>query len=89
MTAVRKSADRLAETDIDEEIVIMRLSDGDFFALSETSAAIWRLIDGKRDRVALLAALRDHYPHAEPAEMERDLDEFLTQLTETGLLADE
>jgi hypothetical protein len=88
VTAIRKNADRLTETDIDEEIVIMRLSNGEFFALSETSAAIWRLIDGERDRAALLAALADEYSLDDPARVESDVDEFLARMEEMGLLAD-
>jgi hypothetical protein len=88
VTGISKNADRLTETDIDAEIVIMRLSNGEFFALSETSAAIWRLIDGERDRAALLAALADEYSLDDPARVENDLDEFLARMTEMGLLAD-
>jgi hypothetical protein len=88
VTGISKNADRLTETDIDAEIVIMRLSNGEFFALSETSAAIWRLIDGERDRAALLAALADEYLLDDPARVENDLDEFLARMTEMGLLAD-
>lgn len=46
-----------AETRIDDEIVIMNLASGDFFSLTDSAAAIWDLLDGSRDRAAVLAAL--------------------------------
>jgi len=86
MTAISKHSDRFTETMIDEEIVIMRLDTGEFFALSGTAAAAWRLIDGKRDHEALSAALSREFA-AEPEQIAADLDDFLARLAETGLLA--
>jgi hypothetical protein len=86
VAAITKQLERLVETDIDEEIIIMRLSNGEFFALSETSAAIWRLIDGQRDRSDLLAALLDQYPLDDSGLIATELDEFLGQMKEMGLL---
>ena len=87
MSALEKQSDRFTEADIDSEIVVMRLDNGEFFSLSGTSAAIWRLIDGKRDRAALLAALREQFDGAQTS-ITADVDEFLARLRETGLLVD-
>lgn len=84
--ALTKRKDRFTEADIDQEIVIMRLDNGEFFSLSGTAAAIWRLIDGMRDRQALLAALSDEFDTGH-ADLEADLDAFLAELRGTGLLA--
>lgn len=86
MNAVLKLDDRFTEADIEDEIVVMRLDNGEFFSLSGTGAAIWRLIDGTRDRAALIAALADEFD-AEGSEIATDLDAFLIQLRDTGLLA--
>jgi len=86
MTALTKQPDRFAETDIDEEIVVMRLDNGEFFSLAGTAAATWRLIDGTRDRDALVAALAMQFKSAE-ADIGADVDEFLASLREVGLLA--
>lgn len=86
MTAVTKLTDRFTEADIDNEIVVMRLDNGEFFSLSGTGAAIWRLVDGRRDRAAIVAALVDEFD-GEEAEIEADVDAFLVRLGETGLLA--
>lgn len=86
MSAISKLCDRFTETDIDHEIVIMRLDNGEFFSLSGTAAAIWRLIDGNRDRQALAAAAATEFDGDE-GEIIADVDEFLARLRETGLLA--
>ena len=87
MTSLTKHADRFTETMIDDEIVIMRLDNGEFFALSQTAAAIWRLIDGTRDRVMLLTALGESFD-ADERTMSADVDEFLAQMRAAGLLED-
>ena len=86
MIAITKQADRFTEADIDHEIVIMRLDNGEFFSLSGTAAAIWRLIDGKRDKASLVTAVADQFEAGE-SDVAGDVDEFLAQLKETGLLA--
>ena len=59
MTAIRKALDQFVETDIDDEVIIMRRDTGKLVTLPGTAAAIWRLIDGKRDRNAVIGALAD------------------------------
>jgi len=85
--AIAKRPDRFTEADIDEEIVIMRLDNGEFFSLSGTGADIWRLIDGSRDRETLVAALAKDFD-ADEQRIAADVDALLRQLRETGLLAE-
>lgn len=80
-----KAAGRFSETAIDDEVVVMSLENGDFFSLTGTALAIWRLIDGSHTRAALLADLAAGFDCAE-AELVGDLDAFLTQLRAAGLL---
>ena len=77
-----------AETRIDDEIVVMNLASGDFFSLQDSAAAIWDLLDGTRDRAAVLAALCGQYD-APQADLARDLDRFLDDLRSGGLIAGE
>lgn len=86
MIAIIKEVGRFTEASIDDEIVIMRLDNGEFFSLSGTAAAIWRLIDGTRDQAALVRAVADEFA-AEECQIAVDVDEFLVRLRETGLLA--
>ena len=85
MTAITKQPDRFVETDIDDEIVIMRLDNGDFFSLAGTSAAVWRLIDGVRDRPALVAALSNEFD-GDRGQIAADVDELIERLADIGLL---
>jgi hypothetical protein len=74
-----------SETAIDDEVALLNLQDGTFFSLTGSAAAIWPLIDGTRDRAALLAELAKVYG-ADPAEIAPDLDAFLDELTDAGFL---
>jgi len=87
MNPVIKLSERFTEAAIDDEIVVMRIDTGEFFSLTGTAATTWRLIDGNRNRDALLAALADEYSTDEAA-IAADVDEFLAHLRETGLLGD-
>lgn len=87
MMPIRKLSGRFTEADIDDEIVIMRIDSGEFFGLSGTAAAAWRLIDGTRDRAALLSALAGEFGTAQNA-IAADIDDLLARLRETGLLED-
>lgn len=82
-----KRPDRFTEAAIDDEIVVMRLDNGEFFSFSETSAAIWRLVDGTKDRDALIAALAGEFD-ADEHMIASDVDAFLAEIKEMGLLAD-
>lgn len=81
-----KDATAFAETRIDDEIVVMNLSSGDFFSLRDSGAAIWDLIDGTRDRAAVLADLARDFDAGE-ADLAADLDAFLAELRGNGLLS--
>ena len=81
-----KDPSAFAETRIDDEIVVMSLSSGDFFSLQGSAAAIWELIDGSRDRAAVLATLVRDYDAPETV-LAAEFDAFLAELRESGLLA--
>ena len=81
-----KREDRFTEAAIDDEIVVMRLDNGEFFSLSATSAAIWRLIDGTNDRDEIVSALARGFDGDE-VTIARDVDAFLAEIREMGLLA--
>jgi hypothetical protein len=85
MPAITKTAERFTEAEVDDEIVIMTVDNGEFFSLSGSGAAIWRLIDGTRDRQAVLAALEASFD-ADRERLEADLDEFLEELSERRLI---
>jgi len=86
MTVITKLTDRFTEADIDQEIVIMRLDNGEFFSLSGTATKLWRLIDGTRDEEAIVVAAASEYS-ADESEIAADVHEFVGCLRAMGLLA--
>lgn len=86
MVAIAKLVENFTETVVDDEIIVMRLENGELLTLAGTAAAIWRLIDGNRDREALLTALAAEFTIGEE-QIASEVDEFITQLGEARLLA--
>jgi hypothetical protein len=82
---ISKRSDQFSETTIDDEVIVMHLSSGEFFSLTGTGRSLWLLIDGTRDHSALLAAAAAQYG-VEPADIADDVDSFLTQLGAAGFL---
>ena len=80
-----KASDRFSETTIDDETVVMSLDSGDFFSLSGTARTIWELLDGTRDRAALIATVAGRYGVAGES-IAGEVDAFLTQLDQAGLI---
>lgn len=85
MGAIRKLTEGFTETEVDDEIVIMRLDNGELFVLEGTAGAVWKLIDGTRDRAHLISALATEYA-AEEDQIAADLDDLLVQLRERQLV---
>jgi hypothetical protein len=85
--AIQKLVGRFTEADIDDEIILMRVDNGELLSLSDTAAAAWRLIDGARDRDALVTALGEEFD-ADERLIARDVGELLHQLKEAGLIAE-
>lgn len=87
MAAIQKLPGNFTEADVDDEIIIMRLDNGELLSLVDSAAAAWRLIDGRRDRAALIESLAAEYA-ADRHEITRDIGHLLQQLTEAGLVAE-
>lgn len=87
MSAIVKLSDRLTESEMNDEIVVMRVDNGEFFSLPETAAMIWRMIDGKRDRAGLVTAVATELAVSE-SDIRPDVEGFLTELSEAGLIAE-
>jgi hypothetical protein len=83
--AISKRTDRFTQADIGDEIVVMRLDSGEFFSLTETSAATWRLIDGTRSRSDLLRELAAQFD-GDHAVIAADVDRLLADLVDMDLV---
>lgn len=88
MTVIRKLTGNFTEADVDDEIIIMRLDNGELLSLADTGAATWRLIDGQRDHEALVEALAEEFA-ADRAQIADDVRDLLGQLTIAGLVAED
>lgn len=78
-----KQDDSFAETRIDDEVVLMDLGNGDFFSIADSALAVWELVDGSRNRDAILAELSEQF--AMPAgDLAADVDAFLATLLDAG-----
>ncbi|MXP47794.1 PqqD family peptide modification chaperone [Altererythrobacter luteolus] len=86
MSAIRKASGEFIETDVDDETIIVSLASGELFSVKETGLAIWKLIDGSRDRGQLITALSAAYS-VDETEIAYDIDAFLTDAARAGLLA--
>ena len=75
----------ILDHEVDGSVVTMRLADGHMFELTGSARRIWPLLDGTRDRDAVLADLRARFGDV-PA-MAGELDAFLGELRSHGLLA--
>ncbi len=85
MSGLAKAQDAYVETVIEDETLVMRLDTGDFFSLTGTARQIWGMLDGTRDRAGLIADLAERYGAA-TAAVSADVDTFLAELTDAGLL---
>lgn len=86
MSALAKAEGRFSEAAIDDEIVVMSLDTGDFFSLTGTARDVWESIDGVRDGAAIVAVMATRYG-AEPDAIRGEVDAFVAQLAEAGLIA--
>lgn len=87
MTArLMKQQGRFSETEVDGEVILLHLDDGTFFSLTETAAAIWALIDDKRNRAAIQAELAKMYD-ADDVTIAAQLGGFIVQLQAAGFVA--
>lgn len=82
---LRKITDRFAETEIDDEVVLMDIDSGKFFALKGTGLAIWQRIDGTTDAAAITRTLTDEYA-VDPAICAAEVDRFVEQMAGAGFV---
>lgn len=82
---IRKVDGSFVETRIDDELILVHVDRGTFHALKSSGLAIWELIDGIRDRAAIVAALRGQFD-VSAAQCEAEVGRFLDQLDKAGFI---
>jgi hypothetical protein len=85
-TTVYSCGDDVLETKIDEEIVLMSISKGEYFSLGEVASRIWELLKTKPlDVDSLCAALQQEYD-IDRTTCLSDTEDFLKTLVEQNLV---
>jgi coenzyme PQQ synthesis protein D (PqqD) len=84
-TAVRASPQQVS-CDVADEAVLLSMRDGEYYGLNEVGASIWRLIQQPRTVLALRNALLEEYVDIEPAECERAVISFLSEMISLKLV---
>jgi hypothetical protein len=82
---IRKATAAFAETKLDDELVLMNVDTGRFFALKGTGLEIWNLIDGSRDAPSLAEAMIQDY-NVPPDACRGAIDRFIEQMNRAGFV---
>ncbi|WP_162789518.1 PqqD family protein [Altererythrobacter sp. ZODW24] len=85
MNAIIKQQADLIETQVDDELVIVSLVNGEFYSLKDTGLAIWQAIDGTRDEASLISTLASKCGAPE-VEIAEDVQTFLSDLELNGFI---
>jgi len=80
-----KIADNVLFQEVDGESVLLSLDKGCYYGLDELGTRIWKLIDRDLDSDRVVAAIVEEY-EVEPEQARRDLDAFLSDLEQSGLI---
>jgi hypothetical protein len=67
------------------QTVLLRVSDGGYYALDEVSARVWALCDGERSLAEVVEVICGEY-EAPAAEVDADVQAFVADLVEEDLL---
>lgn len=80
-----KIADNVLFQEVDGEAVLLSLDEGCYYGLDELGTRIWKLIHQDLDNEQMVAAIVQEYDVA-PEQARRDLDKFLGDLEQSGLI---
>jgi hypothetical protein len=87
VTRIRIDTKSVLAREVDGETVILDLNRQRYIAGTRSVTVLWPLLEEGATRVELLDALTERY-EVERDQLARDLDEFLEDLAESGLLAE-
>lgn len=83
MPRIEKIPDACHGADVDGELVLMHADTGKFFALRDSSLAIWNLLDSESDLDSIEAELERTYA-VDPETCRAELRSFADQLVASG-----
>ncbi len=77
---------KLLAKKLEGEWVFLHLGKGEYYGLNETGSLIWDECVARKDFEAVLEGLKNKF-EVEPAQLEKDLTQFLKDLEQEGLLS--
>ncbi len=75
-------------TDLENEVVILNLTDGVYYGLNPVGARIWQLLQERHTVNEIRALLLEEY-EVEPRQLDHDLLPLLQELMNKGLIESE
>ena len=82
----RKLADHFAETDVDDETLLIDLDGGLLFSLSGTGQAVWKAIDGQMTGAELARRMAQTH-RGDEAVIAADVEQLLQDFARARLVA--
>lgn len=83
-STVEKTGNQIS-TEMDGEEIILHLDSDRYYGLNDVGTLIWSLVQEERTVGDIRTAIVEEY-EIDPERCERDLDTFLTELSEQGLI---
>lgn len=72
--------------DVDGVLTLCDTRTSEFFMLNEVGSMIWRVCDEEKEVGEIVERIREAYPEESPEALLREVDEFVVELAEAGLL---
>ncbi len=83
-----RRSDHAMARELDGEIIILDVPSGRYFGINDVGALVWGLLDGTRDRDAIVDAVTAEFD-VDRDTAAADLDALLDQLVDAGLVVDQ
>ena len=72
-----------------DRIVILDAEGAVMTTINSVGSLIWQELDGERDTAALAQHLSERFPAVERADLITDIEEFLSSMSQAGLVAED
>ena len=84
-TLISRNPEMLA-VDMDDEVVMMDVTNGDYFGLNTVGAYIWNLLEQEQTIAMILENAQQHFTAENTEQIQQDVYTFLTELQEKKLV---
>lgn len=75
----------LLSTNLDDDVVVMNIDSGLYYGMEKTAQRIWDLLENAQTLESLISILSQEYK-VEPAVCRADIQQFVQDLVEEGLV---